>query len=150
MSVRSLLGPRRLAVLIGGLAAAAILLAVPSTSTDVLGQTGPDLSAQATTNLLGSIVSGQTLRGQIRARGSVDFYTFYAEAGQSIQVIVRQIDRSLVPSVVIIAPDGTVINGATGAQVVLDFIVPEDGEYTIQITGSSNTIGRYDVTLFVD
>ncbi|MEO8268461.1 MAG: PKD domain-containing protein, partial [Aureliella sp.] len=129
---------------------------------------GVTLTAVSVANTLGPaslnygklfLVSAQQINGQIDSNGSSDFYRFSATKGQLInaeaasQVLVLSGNSTVFNSKLVLRNElGAIVDSnfdgfeTSDAQLV-DFMVPEDGDYTIEVASENSATGDYRLTI---
>jgi uncharacterized repeat protein (TIGR01451 family) len=104
----------------------------------------------------GALISGQNHTGDLSGAGEIDSWTFTAPAGAAIVITAAEVgpDSSLVPRIVLRAPDGTSPLGWSDfgavAAAIPRAIAPEAGTYTVEVRdANASATGDYALRLAV-
>ena len=101
----------------------------------------------------GPIALDETLTGSLNADGQLDVWTFEAAAGDIVTVEMRSSTPQYLDSFLeLVSPGGLTLivndDGGTGLDArIANFVLPEDGTYTIRASGLNNSRGSYTISL---
>lgn len=101
----------------------------------------------------GPIALGDTLTGSLNADGQVDLWTFEARAGDIVTINMRSSTPQYLDSFLeLVSPGGLTLivddDSGTGLDAqIANYVLPEDGTYTIRSSGLNNSRGSYNITL---
>jgi hypothetical protein len=103
----------------------------------------------------GPIAVGGTLTGNLNADGQVDQWMFEAHAGDIVTISMRSSTPQYLDSFLeLVSPSGLTLvvdddNGTGLDAQIANYVLPEDGTYTIRASGLNNSRGAYNITLQV-
>ncbi len=98
----------------------------------------------------GSRVYARTVNSVIGVAGDVDSFTLNLDPGQILTLVASPISTTLRPRISLFSPEGSLIGATTAAAanqkaVILTIPINLAGEYSISLTGESDTIGAYSI-----
>ncbi len=101
----------------------------------------------------GQIALGETHTGEIGVPGESENWTFQGRRGDIVTIDLRAAGRGFLdPYLELIGPDGRSLfvddDGGSGTNArIANYVLPEDGRYTIRASGWSTSTGGYELTL---
>jgi hypothetical protein len=122
----------------------------------VFSQSGIDVgNVEVTVETIDGVGSVETIRGYLPI-GARHAHTFEAEAGDALTVIAGDTSGTLNPLITLRDSSGNVLAWAeaqpapeTGLRVAQldDFVLPADGEYTIELIGADVSEGAFEMSI---
>ena len=101
----------------------------------------------------GSLIYRDEDSGSINLAGDVESIPLFIDAGQRISIVAERTAGTLVPSLEVLDPAGTTIATTTGIgpmTILQNVELPVSGEYTINLTGASDTTGDFDAQFYLN
>lgn len=86
--------------------------------------------------------------GQLDHFAEMDAYSFKAETGQILTVVMEEVDVAIEPEIKLYSPSGTMLSGQARSYHadVTNFILPEEGEYILlALDKNGNDTGAYTI-----
>lgn len=134
-------------IIIGSLAIALVAVGV-FFLVDWLGkqEEAPDGTLPTAPSSTGALTSGTSLKGELTYPGEVHWYTFDAEAGDAVYIVLTENTKSspMYPWLGLLDPDGnTVYENYYSQSVDIDRMLTNTGRYTIRVRDHSLGTGLY-------
>jgi hypothetical protein len=104
------------------------------------------LSFMQLTKSVNPLTSGDSIKGELKVPGDVNWYTFDAGEGDVVSIILSEGDNaaSLYPWVQLLGPDGQVVASNFGSVTTnIDLAITGSGRYTVRIRDYNNNGGNY-------
>jgi hypothetical protein len=95
------------------------------------------------------ISSGASIQGQLEFPGEVRWYTFDAEAGDAVYIVLTEgtKDSPMWPWLELLGPDGNAVYGTyANESVEIDRVLPNTGRYTIRVGDHALVGGSYTLS----
>ena len=102
-----------------------------------------------TTPSTGALTSGASLKGELTYPGEVHWYTFDAEAGDAVYIVLTEGTKSspMYPWLGLLGPDGNAVYENYYSQSVdIDRVLPNTGRYTIRVRDHALVGGPYTLS----
>jgi hypothetical protein len=93
-----------------------------------------------------SLTSGVSVEGQLQVPGDVNWYTFDAEAGDAVYVVLSEgiTNSSMNPELALLGPDGIqIIGNYSTTSYNIERAIGTSGKYTLRVKDASNVGGKY-------
>jgi hypothetical protein len=92
------------------------------------------------------LTSGESIQGQLKVPGDVNWYTFDADVGDAVYAVLSEGDssESLYPWLQLLGPDGAVVSSVYGSITTnIDLAINKAGKYTLRVRDHDNNGGNY-------
>lgn len=116
---------------------------------DQMLNTGPYVLSFAQLSEINNLLSpGTSIQSELELLGEVHWYTFNAEAGDSVYIVLIETNPCpMYPWLGLYGPNGDLVNSSySSSSAQIDQIIPETGKYIIQVKDNICTEGEYTLT----